>query len=104
MAVCIESTKSSNHHDEARQALRRIASFDLGHDDVQFCFDVAMRHFHVLLPNGIDTEMGGNLSLAIYNDLKLSQYIVEDDNHTTRQLRRFSLSALGRRVAANVSA
>ncbi len=46
-----------------------------------------------------ENPASGAISLAIYNELKLSQYLVEDAEHSTRFERQFSLTDRGRHLA-----
>ncbi len=103
MVVCIAPSDQRNHHDEALQTLHRLATCDHSDDSVEFCFDVARHQYSALVPGESDGDLTGDLSLSIYNDLKLSEYIAEDDNYTTREIRHFSLTARGREVAASVA-
>lgn len=104
MAVRDAPTDRMNYDDDALRTLRQLATSEHGASDIVFYFDVSLQRYSTLAPDSTDATMTGELSLAIYNDLKLSQYIVEDDNHTTRDLRRFSLTARGRQVAASALA
>ncbi len=42
--------------------------------------------------------ISGPMTLANYNELKLSQYLAEDTEHSTRYVRQFSITDRGRRL------
>ncbi len=99
MAICIARTDQSNHHDDVLRVLRQLVSGEVNGDGTEFCFDVQGHRYSIVKPSG---SIGNTdeLSLAIYNDLKLSQYIAEDDNLTTREARHFTLTTRGRQFVA----
>lgn len=102
MIVRIAPADQRRPHEEALQTLEQLASCD-DEGRVEFRFDVSLHRYAALSPAGFDCDMSGDLSLAAYNDLKLSEYILENDSFTTRETRRFSLTARGREIAASVT-
>ncbi|MGA7672015.1 MAG: hypothetical protein WBW04_16420 [Nitrolancea sp.] len=97
MALSASQTDETNHHIEALRALRHIASCENGIDLAEFCFEVPLHRCSLMTSA---SQLVGDLSLAIYNDLKLSQYLLEEDHSSTRDQRHFRLTSLGRSVAA----
>ncbi len=94
---------TNHHHDDVLSTLQKLASYDNDDKSVEFCFDVPLHQFFVVAnTSNLETVEVGNLSLAIYNDLKLSQFIREDDNYTTFDKRRFSLTDRGRLMAETI--
>lgn len=102
MAIRTASTSRMNYHDDALHVLQCLAQREQGSENIVFSFDVPLHRCTVVCPGGVEDDATGNLSLAVYNELKLSQYIVEDDHCTNRERRRFWLTARGRLVASAV--
>lgn len=102
MVVSYTAVEQRNHHSEALRMLRRLASLQEDIPDASFSFDVPHHHCDLVAPRNGQPATAGDLSLAIYNDLKLSQYLREDDNVSTRERRRFALTDRGREVAARL--
>ncbi len=100
MAICIAPTGSTPHHDNVLRTLCRLVDSEHESGGTKFVFDVPLQRYAVLAHEGCLPVISGDLTLAIYNDMKLSQYIIEDDNPTTSGLRRFWLTDRGRQVAA----
>ena len=100
MATYVAPADSTPHHDNVLRTLSRLVECEDDTDDVEFFFEVPLQRYSVLARGGCLPVMSGDLTLAIYNDLKLSQYIIEDDNLTTYTRRCFSLTDRGRRVAS----
>lgn len=77
-----------------------LADDEAGVESVAFRFDVRGGWYSVL-PRDETQEipMTAPISLATYNELKLSQYLVEDAEHSTRYERQFSLTDRGRLLA-----
>lgn len=84
---------------QATELLRSLADED-GAGDVTFRFDVRNGCYSVLLRQ--ETKRippAAPITLAVYNELKLSQYVVEDAEHSTPYERLFSLTDRGRHLA-----
>jgi hypothetical protein len=80
--------------------LRSLADDEAGAADVMFRFDVRGGWYSALLRQEAQAiPASGTISLAIYNELKLSQYLVEDAEHSTPYERQFSLTERGRHLA-----
>ncbi|MGA7671108.1 MAG: hypothetical protein WBW04_11855 [Nitrolancea sp.] len=85
---------------QADTLLRSLADDEAGANNVVFRFDVRTGSYEVLYrqePQVVPAE--APITLAIYNELKLSQYVVEDAEHSTPNERQFSLTERGRHLA-----
>jgi hypothetical protein len=100
MAVSFTLVEHTNHHGAALLMLRRLAALQADQANASFSFDVSRQRCDLVASGNGQIATAGELSLAIYNDLKLSQYIREDDNLSTREQRHFSLTDRGHAVAA----
>ena len=102
MAVRVALSDHTHHQDDVLRTLRRLVDCERESGKVEFFFDVSLQQYSALSQAGTVPAVSGDLTLAIYNDLKLSQYILEDDGLFTRERRHFSLTARGRQVAASI--
>jgi len=84
----------------ALRTLRELTDCENDCTPTQFCFTVPLHRCSPMTPEYFRVV---DLSLAIYNDLKLSQYILEQDHNSTRDERHFMVTPLGRSVAACTS-
>ncbi len=100
MATIIAARNRLNHSEDAIIVLNALCSSERTPEGVRFCFDLERREFWVAVTPLDDADGFKPLSLAIYNDLKLSQYILEEDHSSTRERRYFKLTPLGRAAAA----
>ena len=99
MAIYVVPTNSTSHHENVLRTLCHLVNSE-SEAGVVFIFDVPRQRYAVLVHEGCLPVMSGDLTLAIYNDMKLSQYIIEDDNLTTSGRRCFRLTDRGRHIAA----
>ena len=100
MAMIFLSQDQLNHGADTIKALGALVSDEHRHENVRFCFDLELRKYWIAMPCVDDADDTSPLSLAIYNDLKLSQYILEEDHNSRRDRRYFVLTQLGRTAAA----
>jgi hypothetical protein len=100
MAIFFLTQDQLNRNTERIEALGALVSDEHGQENVRFCFDLELRKYWIAIPCADDVNDASPLSLAIYNDLKLSQYILEEDHSSSRDRRYFVLTQLGRMAAA----
>ena len=80
--------------------LRLLADDEAGASNVTFRFNVRSGRYEVLYRQEPQVvPAAAPISLAVYNELKLSQYVVEDTEHSTPNERQFSLTERGRHLA-----
>lgn len=100
MARQSEETGRMGRSSQVHALLRSLADDEAGATDVTFRFDVRSGCYAKLRrQEPIEVPAPGTISLAIYNELKLSQYLIEDAEHSTANERQFSLSERGRHIA-----
>lgn len=92
--------------DDSMSVLLALLACDAAGSDVAFGFDISNGTFMADIPvrTLAPSEISGSMSLAIYNDLKLSQFIFESDRPRRSGYRRFTLTERGRKVAKGWSA
>ncbi len=100
MARRFEETGRMVRPSQVITLLRSLADDEAGASDKMFRFDVR-GGWYAMAPRQETNEVpaSGTISLAIYNELKLSQYVVEDAEHSTQYERQFSLTDRGRHFA-----
>lgn len=83
----------------SQHMLRILLTCDAVWHNATFSFDVPAGTYLAELPNDASGAMvaRGPMSLAEYNEFKLSGFLHEDDVESTPQFRRFSLTHQGRR-------
>lgn len=96
----------SDAPDISMAVLQSLLACDAASREVVFGFDISNGTYLANIPaHAYGTgEISGPMSLAIYNDLKLSQFIFESDKPSRPGYRRFTLTERGRRVAKDWSA
>ena len=100
MARQFEETGRMVRPSQVHALLRSLADGEAGAPDVTFRFDVRGGWYSVFpRQEAREIPASGTISLAIYNELKLSQYLVEDAEHSTPHERQFSLTDRGRHLA-----
>jgi predicted ATP-grasp superfamily ATP-dependent carboligase len=85
---------------QVQTLLRSLADDESGAGEVTFRFDVRSGSYSALrCQETKEIPATGAISLAVYNEMKLSQYLVEDAEHSTPYERQFSLTDRGRHLA-----
>jgi len=85
---------------QADSLLRSLADDEAGAANVSFRFDVRSGRCEVIFRQEPQVvPAAASITLATYNELKLSQLVVEDAEHSTPDKRQFSLTERGRHFA-----
>lgn len=100
MALQIEETGRMGKPSQVHALLRSLADGEAGAAGATFRFDVRSGCYAALArQETTESPASGAISLADYNELKLSQYLIEDAEHSTQYERQFSLTDRGRHLA-----